>query len=121
MKNIIITASVLLAALFFFTIPASAQKQSKIQTITFQVEGACGHCKERIEEAAYIKGVKRAEWNKETKTITVVFNSKRTSKDKIVNSIVNAGHDADGIKASDFVYEKLPPCCSYRGGETHDH
>ncbi len=114
MKNIMITASLILATLAFFAFPSQAQSKSKNQTISFQVSGDCEHCKERIEEAAYIKGVKRAVWDRETKTLTVTFNSKKTSKDKIVNSIVNAGHDADGVKASDDVYGKLPACCHYR-------
>lgn len=121
MKNIMLTASLILATLAFFAFPTQAQSKSKNQTISFQVSGDCGHCKERIEDAAYIKGVKRAIWDKETKTLTVTFNSKKTSKDKIVNSIVNAGHDADGVKASDFTYEKLPACCHYRDETAPSH
>ena len=89
--------------------------QQDFKTDKFKVSGACGMCKNRIEEAAKsLKGVKTAEWNLETKILTVSYNSKQLKLIDIHKVIANVGHDTDKIKADDKVYEKLPACCLYR-------
>lgn len=96
-------------------------QNNKIVTDTITIKGNCGECKTRIEEAAYIKGVKAAEWNKKTKILTVVYNSDKTTMDKIAASIALAGHDSKGHIASDKSYKSLPSCCAYRTGScSHD-
>ncbi|MFN8255247.1 MAG: ATPase [Bacteroidales bacterium] len=85
-------------------------------TQEFKVSGNCQQCKERIENAALIKGVKFAEWNKETDMLKVVFNPSKTNRDAIEQSIANAGHDTENHKATDEAYKKLPECCAYRDG-----
>ena len=97
--------------------PVSAQKKTKkIVTAEFKVEGVCKMCKERIENAALIKGVKLAEWNKETDTLKVIFNTQKTTLDKIHKSIAAAGHNTSELKGDDEAYKKLPGCCAYRDG-----
>ena len=97
--------------------PISAQeKTKKITTVEFTVKGVCKMCKERIENAALIKGVKQAEWNKENDQLKVIFNTKKTSLDKIHRSIAAAGHDTDKLKSNDVAYKKLPKCCAYKDG-----
>ena len=97
--------------------PAMAQeKNKKIKTAEFNVKGVCKMCKERIENAALIKGVKLAEWNQETDIIKVVFNTKKTSLENIHKSLADAGHDTDKLKSSEESYKKLPGCCAYRDG-----
>ena len=54
----------------FFILPAAA----KDVKISFQVNGKCGMCEERIENALDIKGIKFADWSQETKMCTVKFN-----------------------------------------------
>jgi hypothetical protein len=88
--------------------------QGTVQKDTITILGNCGECKERIEEAAYIKGVKEAVWNKTSKVLSVVYNTKKTSLDKICASIAKAGHDSPVKKAGDKEYGKLPSCCAYR-------
>jgi copper chaperone CopZ len=95
-------------------------QNNKIKTDTITIKGNCGQCKERIEEAAYIKGVKTAEWNKTNKILTVVYNTDKTSLDKIADAIAKAGHDSQHHVASDKAYKTLPSCCAYRTG-TCDH
>ena len=111
--------SILFIAMFTF-IHTSVVAQTKMKTDTLTVFGNCGQCKERIEEASYIKGVKHAEWNKKTKVLTVLYNSGKTSLDKIEFAISKAGHDSNAKKASEDDYNKLPSCCAYRTG-TCDH
>jgi len=80
----------------------------------FKVSGNCEMCKERIEKAAKINGVKTAIWSEDQKIISVVFAPSKTSADSIKQSIANAGYDTDSIKANDGAYKKLPQCCQYR-------
>ena len=82
----------------------------------FTVDGVCKMCKARIENAAYIKGVKRVEWSKESQTIKVVYNPGKTSLDNIHQSIANSGHNTNEIKADSAAYVKLPECCKYMDG-----
>lgn len=107
-------------ALFTLTTVISTQAQSKTTSDTLHVAGNCSMCKKRIEEAAYIKGVKQAEWNKANKVLTVVYSPAKTNKQQITNAVLAAGHDASSQKASDSQYKKLPSCCAYRTGSC-DH
>ena len=95
-----------------------AQSNTKTDTIT--VHGNCGQCKERIEEAAYIKGVKSAVWDKQTKVLTIKYVSSKTSLDKISQSIAKVGHDNTLHNSTDKDYKKIPECCAYRSGSC-DH
>lgn len=88
--------------------------QSDIKTEKIKVDGNCSMCKKRIEDAAYIKGVKRAEWNETDHTLTIVYRTTKTDINTIEKSIAKAGHNADTIKATDEDYNKLPECCHYK-------
>jgi len=87
-----------------------------VVTGTFAVDGTCGQCKQRIEDAAYIKGVKSAEWDKKTHILTVKYDSTKTDEGKIQLAVAHAGHDAGNIKATTGDYDKLPNCCRYKSG-----
>ncbi len=80
---------------------------------TLKVSGNCGECKERIEKAAKIEGVAMAEWNVETKVLTVSFDSSKTNLDAITKAIAAVGHDNEKVKATDKAYSALPSCCQY--------
>ena len=102
------------------TFLATAIAKSPIVEIEIEVLGVCNDCKERIEDAAYIKGVKFAEWNKHTKKLKVAFREDKIALDSIQKSIANIGHDTEKFKASEKAYNNLPGCCRYRDGvETH--
>lgn len=100
---------------------ARAQEGSqKIDTTEFRVVGVCEMCKARIENAALIKGVKFAEWNKDTQIITVIYRNDKVNKNALEEAIAEAGHSTENIRAKEEDYNKLPKCCSYRDGvETH--
>ncbi len=83
---------------------------------TFSVEGVCGMCKRRIEEAADLKGVRFAEWNIETKMMKVVYVPAKISQSEIEKKIAAIGHDTKSEKASDKAYAQLHGCCKYRSG-----
>jgi periplasmic mercuric ion binding protein len=112
MKN----SKILLALTLFFgifaTINLNAQSK-KSQTETFKVWGNCGMCKKTIEKSLNSKGISKAEWNMETKMMTVVFNPKKISLSQIHKNIARVGYDTEKETASDEVYNKLHGCCKY--------
>ncbi|MBW6533469.1 MAG: cation transporter [Mariniphaga sp.] len=93
------------------------------KTEKFKVKGNCGMCETRIEKAATaVDGVSKADWNKETKMIEVVFDDEKTDVHKVHMAIAAAGHDTEMHKAKDEVYNELPGCCKYdRKAEKAEH
>ncbi|MGB1090260.1 MAG: heavy-metal-associated domain-containing protein [Schleiferiaceae bacterium] len=67
--------------------------QSKFTETTIEVDGLCGMCEERIENAAYLPGVKKADWDRETHQLTLAFRNDKISQEEIIASINEAGHD----------------------------
>ena len=99
---------------------AGTNQIKKIETAEFKVAGVCKMCKKRIGDAALVKGVKLAEWNKDTQTLKVIFRTDRIKEDTIHDLVAKAGHDTEKVKASDENYKTLPDCCAYRDGvEVH--
>ena len=97
------------------------QKTNPLPIITAdhcKVFGACEQCKARIEAAAKIRGVKSAEWDVDTKQLSITYNPAQVSVEKIQNRIVAVGHDLENKKAAAGVYAALPACCHYREMET---
>ncbi len=84
------------------------------KTEKLKVSGNCDMCKARIEKAAKIDGVTKAEWSEKSKTLTATFDPAKTSIDAIGKKIAEAGHDNDKAKATNKAYDKLPGCCQYR-------
>ena len=66
---------------------ATTSFAQKTKTETFQVSGNCGMCETKIEKAAKAAGATYAEWNKDTKIITVKYNSSSSNLAKIQKSI----------------------------------
>ncbi|WP_422360547.1 heavy-metal-associated domain-containing protein [Reichenbachiella sp.] len=111
-KNII---SILI--LMVLPVLANAQKKDKsIATCEFTVQGVCKMCKERIEEAALIKGVKMTEWDKTTGVFKAVYRKDKISEMEIHEAIAAVGHTTDQVTATDEAYGKLPDCCQYNDG-----
>lgn len=86
---------------------------AQTSTETFNVSGNCGMCKSTIEKAAKSAGATEANWNKESKEITVTYKSGTTNAAKIQQKIADAGYDNVGFKSSVEAYSKLPGCCKY--------
>ena len=107
--------SFLLIAGLFLT-PTVSFAGGKNVTMHFKVNGVCEQCKTRIENAAYVKGVKYAEWNVDTHDLIVKFDSTKTSPEVFLKSIAKAGHDNDLFTAEEADYNKIAKCCRYRSG-----
>ncbi len=97
--------------------PASSQTEAhehhKKNENEFFVKGNCASCKARIEKAAKEAGADHAEWSAEKQTVVLQFDSSKTSPDRILKSIADAGHDNEKYKTTDATYKNLPGCCLY--------
>ncbi|MFX1705696.1 heavy-metal-associated domain-containing protein [Chitinophaga sp. CC14] len=96
------------------------------KTESFKVYGNCNMCKKRIEKAVAVDGITKADWNVNSKVMTVSYDPAKISNDAIQQKIAAAGHDTEKSKAADSIYTKLPGCCQYdRKGSAaapaHDH
>lgn len=89
----------------------SAQNLNIVEKVI--VKGNCEQCKARIEKAAISAGATSAVWSPETKVLDLSFNDAKTSEDKILKKIADAGHDNEKYRADDIVYDELPSCCLY--------
>ncbi|WP_339706866.1 cation transporter [uncultured Kriegella sp.] len=111
--------TILSIAMTLFTLVAFAQEKNK--KATFDVNGKCAMCKERIEKAALgVKGVKYALWDIPTHQLSVIMDERKTDAMKIKTAIVAVGHDTKELKATEEAYESVHPCCKYREDNTDD-
>ena len=105
--SLIITVILLL----FVSAEIKAQEATTAE-IKIKTSSICSMCKETIETAlAFEKGIKKSTLDVETKIVTVVYNPKKTTPEKIRIAVSNAGYDADEIKANEKAYKKLDSCC----------
>ena len=123
MKNLIFV----LVCLFAFTATAFSQTETKKEvakptfvTSVIEVSGNCGQCKERIETAVDVAGVRKAEWSPKTGKLTITYKPEKISLEKIEKLIAAAGHDTKSAKADAKTYDGLPGCCQYREGNPHN-
>ena len=122
MKKILLILAVFTFTASYAQDKEAVVKETVVKEITFKVEGVCDMCKKRIEAAALrTKGVKLAEWNKKTKDLKVIYNSKKIDLESIQASVSDIGHDTPTAKADSSNYAKLPNCCRYRDGAKCEH
>lgn len=82
-------------------------------TAKFKVYGNCGMCEKRIEKAAKIEGVSFADWDEDSKILTIHFDETKVKPGKVHQAVAAVGHDTDKVRAEDKVYAKLHGCCQY--------
>ncbi|MEN9699195.1 MAG: hypothetical protein RLZZ301_393 [Bacteroidota bacterium] len=105
--------TLLLSFLLLFGTPLLAQKT---MVIHIQTSAQCGDCKARIENALnQSKGVVYAELNLDTKVLEVKYKTAKTSPEKLRESVVALGYDADTQKANMAAQKALPLCCQPGG------
>jgi hypothetical protein len=100
---------------------APTPKPIKKSVISFQVEGTCTMCKDRIEKALDKKGIYKAIYQTESKLLTVTFDPRKLEEIQIHNMVAMVGHDTPLVTASEVVYQSLPDCCRYREGGKCEH
>ena len=82
--------------------------------ISIPVSGACGMCKDRIEGVAKATiGVLKAKYSIENQTLLIEVDT-LFSKNELTQGLLKAGHDNDGLLATDEAYIALHACCKYR-------
>jgi copper chaperone CopZ len=114
------TVKIIIVAFMAIVLGANTFAQSNpskivsTKTETLQVSGNCDMCKARIEKAARIDGVSKAEWDKKSKVLAVTYDPAKTSIEQIGKKVAVAGHDNNLVKADEKSYGSLPGCCKYR-------
>lgn len=103
----------LIIAMIFLGLSTQAQKKNAKKNL--KVEGVSLSCKKRIEKAALkTKGVKYANWNVESKNLSLIIDERKTNLKAISENIAAIGNDTELTKASDKAYNSLSKCCQYR-------
>lgn len=90
----------------------STAKKDVVVTIQIKTSAVCDMCKETLEKAmAYEKGVKDSNLDVDSKILTVKFDTRKTSAEKIKKAVTMTGYDADEMPADPKAYANLNPCC----------
>jgi mercuric ion binding protein len=90
----------------------------KTETIVIKTKIYCDHCKACESCGAkfdkvlvFEKGIKMVTLDETAMTVTVMYNSKKTSPEEIRAAISKLGFDADDVKADPTAYDNLDGCC----------
>lgn len=82
-------------------------------TSTFKVWGNCEMCKETIEGSLKVDGVTKADWDVDSKVMTVTYDNSKITLDQIQKNVASVGYDNEKYKGDDHAYTDLPGCCQY--------
>jgi periplasmic mercuric ion binding protein len=100
---------------FFFLTAFIVQKPTKV---VIKTKIYCDHCRQCetcgfvfLKTLPFENGIKKVELDEKAMLITVLYNPKKTSPEKIREAISKLGYDADDIPANPQAYEKLDGCC----------
>ena len=117
--------NLIIATLFVFFLGSCEEKkeesnqeettviQNGVTISTFKVWGNCEMCKKTIEKSLQVDGIKKADWNIDTKIMTVQYNPSVITLDQIEKDMANVGYDNMKYKGNDSAYKELPECCQY--------
>ncbi len=73
-----LTWMLLCVALLTNSAPSQGKEVQEMDTLTIWVNGLCGMCKNRIENAALrTRGVEEATWESEGRMLTITFESRQ--------------------------------------------
>ena len=92
---------------------AKSETTNGVTTSTFKVWGNCEMCKETIESSLKVDGITKADWNVESKIMTVSYDEKKITLDQIQKNIASVGYDNEKYKGDDKAYSELAGCCQY--------
>ena len=69
-------------------------------------------CEERIENTTKkVEGVKEADYNVDTKMLTVSFDSTKANVINIHKAVAAVGHETKEVPMDEKAHEELPDCC----------
>lgn len=108
---------ILLFAFTLIEVQAQEKKNEKISESSFEVPGVCEMCEARIEDAALrSKGVKTADWDQQTKLLSIIYRNDKTDQETIRKVVASIGHGYQLSGQDSIAYENLPNCCKYNDG-----
>ena len=116
MKSILLFSIIFLTNLSISNGQANAGAGATTMTTKFKVLGNCGMCEKRIETAAKIDGVSVADWDVDSKILTITFDPAKVKPTQVHKAVAAVGHDTEKVKATTEVYENLHGCCQYERG-----
>lgn len=102
-----------LAGLFSLLFISSFAQAQTDKSENIKVWGNCGMCKSHIEKAAKNAGATYALWNKETKILSVKYETSKTSSKQIQEKVAAAGYDTKDLTGDQKAYDELDECCKY--------
>ena len=108
MKNV--TFKALIVCLSLIAVSCSVKNAN---TETFKVWGNCGMCKKTIESSLEYDGIVKADWNVDSKIMSVKYDTTKTNLDEILKHIAGAGYDTEKYPGDSTAYTKLDECCQY--------
>lgn len=92
----------------------SSDSSAGLASTSFKVFGNCSMCEKTIEGSLKgVEGMSKADWNKESKEIEVVYDSTKINLEEIKSKIAAVGYDMENVRAMDTTYAELPKCCQY--------
>jgi copper chaperone CopZ len=112
-KLIVTVVMTLVLSISSFAQMNDHSKMATTKTDSIKVSGNCVMCKARIEKAAKVEGISKAEWSDETKMLTLVYDPAKVNSEDVQKKIAAVGHDTEKFKADDKAYNSLPGCCKY--------
>ena len=108
-----------LSIIFILSIFSLQAQKKEVKTITFKVEGVCGMCEERIENALDVNGIKAVSWSSETHICEVTYRTDKITEEEMHKLLNEAGHDTEKSTATEEQYSTVHTCCKYREHEDH--
>ncbi len=112
--NFKIKIVMMVTALLSLTVLSCKAAIKNAKTESIKVYGNCDMCKNRIEQAANKKGIAKADWDADSKLLSLTYDSKQTTTEEVLKRIAYAGYDNALFLAPDEAYTKLPGCCQYK-------
>jgi copper chaperone CopZ len=110
--------SIIMILVLFLAVTTTAQqaqdttKKQGVQELRIKTSAVCDMCKETLEKAmAFERGVKSSNLDVESKMLSVQYDPKKTTPEKIRKAVSAAGYDADDVPADPRAYDNLDPCC----------
>jgi copper chaperone CopZ len=99
---------IFLVLFMFLQLTARAQQD----TVFIKTSAVCKTCKKKIEgDISFEKGVKKVNLDLNTKVLMVVYDSRKTSPEKLRLAVTQTGYDADTIPRNPKAFKRLPDCC----------
>ena len=90
-------------ALIMISLAAEAQskKNENTKTVTFEVSMTCENCQRTIEKnIAWEKGMKDMKVDLEKKLVTLTFDTRKTSEEKLIEAFEKLGYTAEAVQNS---------------------